>query len=1178
MQNLSDTALRNVNRLHNIRPAAITACAALLLYCSGCRQTPADTLFTALPVAETGISFENRLPEQTAEGGMNIIQYLYYYNGGGVAAGDVNNDGLTDLYFTSNVDKNRLYLNKGGFKFEDVTEKAGVGGSGSWKTGVAMADVNADGWLDIYVCQVGNYKSFRGKNQLFINNRDGSFTDRAEEYGLDLSAFCTQAAFFDYDRDGDLDCFVLCHSVHSPESYKDTSISRRYDALASDRLFRNEAISLAASVGNPSPSPSPKGEGGRRVDSVDAASPLPFRRGVEGGVYFTDITAQSGLRDGKSGYGLGLAIGDVNGDGYPDIYVANDFHENDFLYYSVEGQYFKEGITQSVGHTSNFSMGCDMADFNNDERPDIVTLDMKPEDEIILKSSQPGDQYPVYQFKHSYGYHWQFPRNNLQLNRGTGDGGRWTVDGRRGTVDGLPRPFGGGQTAEFSEIGQLAGMATTDWSWSALLADFDLDGWKDLYITNGIPHRPNDMDYLQFISSAAVQRQASDLEIISKIPSGIEANYCFRNKTDLRFEDVSAKWGLAQTGCSNGAVYADLDNDGDPDLVTNNLNQPASVYKNNTKGRNFLKIQLKGAALNPFAVGASVTLESSDGPRQMQYLQPVRGFQSSVEPLLLFGLDTLSAVSAIYIQWPDGTTQQIPGPVAANQTLRIRQEAAPTGPGTPAAGNPVLTPSPTPLPAHRERQADDITREKLLPWSLGTQGPKLAAGDVNRDGLDDFYIPGPSGGQLVLQTKQGFAAPKQLLKYTFAWNETCAVFFDANGDGAPDLYVGTGGNQLSGDQPGLADFLWLNDGRGNFEDHSSGLLPKMAENTACVRPGDFDGDGDLDLFVGGRSVTGAYGMAPNSFLLENDGAGHFTDASARAAGLGRIGMVTDAQWADINGDQRPDLVVCGEWMPLTVFQNTGSGFVKTEIPHSSGLWNSIAAADMDGDGDTDLIAGNFGLNSIFRASPEEPLGLWVKDLDQNGATDPVLSYYRQGKNRVFADKDWLTGQLPMVKKNFVQYRKYAESTFDDVFPAAMWAGAVHRTAEVLESCWVENRGKAAWALHPLPAEAQFSPVTAILTGDFDGDGYPDMLLGGNWYEVQPAIGRQDASCGTYLRGDGKGGFVAMPAGQSGFRLRGAVRDLKMIRKTGNRYSILAAINNGPAQEFELHPNTKTPKH
>jgi len=406
--------------MHNISPISTVAVVAMMLFSSACRQTPPDSLFTSLLPAETGVTFENHLPEQTAEGGMNIIQYLYYYNGGGVAAGDVNNDGFPDLYFTSNTEKNRLYLNKGGLKFEDVTEKAGVGGSGSWKTGVAMADVNADGWLDIYVCQVGNYKSFHGKNHLFINNRDGTFTDRAAEYGLDLSAFCTQAAFFDYDRDGDLDCFVLCHSVHSPESYKDTSISRQYDAMASDRLFRNEA-----------------------------------------GSHFTDITPQSGLRDGKSGYGLGLAIGDVNGDGYPDIYVANDFHENDFLYYNMGGRYFKEGISQSTGHTSNFSMGCDMADFNNDGLPDIVTLDMKPEDEITLKASQPADQYPVYQFKHSYGYHWQFPRNCLQLNRGPS------------TVHRPP-------STAFSEIGQLAGIATTDWSWSALFADFDLDGWKDL--------------------------------------------------------------------------------------------------------------------------------------------------------------------------------------------------------------------------------------------------------------------------------------------------------------------------------------------------------------------------------------------------------------------------------------------------------------------------------------------------------------------------------------------------------------------------------------------------------------------------------------------------------------------------------------------------------------------------
>ena len=517
-----------------------------LLGLVACQKTAAPPLFSALQPSATGIVFVNDLPEQTPEG-MNIIQYLYYYNGGGVAAGDLNNDGRCDLYFTSNTGQNKLYLNRGDCHFDDVTATAGVGGTGSWKTGVTIADVNGDGWLDIYVCQVGDYKKFKGKNQLFINNGAAAggltFTERAAEYGLDLTAFCTQAAFFDYDLDGDLDCFILCHSVHSSGSYRDTARSRRFDPLASDRLYRNDN---------------------------------------------GHFTLQPGIGGGASGYGLGLVVGDLNGDGYPDLYVANDFHENDYLYYNMGGKYFREDVAGSMGHTSNFSMGCDLADYNNDARPDLITLDMKPADEATLKASQPADAYDVYTYKHSLGYHWQFPRNNLQLNRGS-----------------QPAPD---QNVHFSEIGQLAGVATTDWSWSALFADLDLDGWKDLYITNGIVRRPNDMDYLKFISSAETQKNATDLQLIEKMPAGAVANYAFRNRKDLSFEDVSQSWGLAQRGCSNGAVYADLDNDGDLDLVTNNLNAPAAVLRNNSTGANWLTLQFQGGGKNPFGIGATIKI------------------------------------------------------------------------------------------------------------------------------------------------------------------------------------------------------------------------------------------------------------------------------------------------------------------------------------------------------------------------------------------------------------------------------------------------------------------------------------------------------------------------------------------------------------------------------------------
>ncbi len=1048
-----------------VRTKIVKTCALFVVtifFCT-CGQHSRPTLFTSLKPSETGIGFSNILPEQT-DGGMDIIQYLYYYNGGGVAAGDLNNDGLPDLYFTSNTGQNRLYLNRGDFRFEDLTEKSGTAGTGSWKTGVTMADVNADGWLDIYVCQAGNYKSFQGKNQLFINNRDGTFSDKAAEYGLDLAAFCTQATFFDYDLDGDLDCFILCHSVHSPESYKDTSISRQFDPLSSDRLFRNE--------------------NGK----------------------FVDVTGSSGLHDGKSGYGLGFAVGDVNADGYPDIYITNDFHENDFLYYNVQGKYFREGIVESTGHTSNFSMGCDMADVNNDGRPDIVTLDMKPEDETTLKASQPPDQYQVYEYKHSYGYHWQFPRNCLQLNRGTAGPSPDRSPGK-----GNNHPPG----AVFSEIGQFAGIASTDWSWSPLLADFDLDGWKDLFISNGIPHRPNDNDYLKFISSGAVQQNASDLELIRKMPSGAAANYCYRNRGDLTFEDESGNWGLDHKGFSNGAIYADLDNDGDLDIVTNNLNEPASIFRNNVAGAHFVKIKFAGDGANTFGIGAQVYVFTG---KQVHLFEnhPVRGFQSSVEPgAVTIGLGKSKSIDSLIVTWPGGA-QEVQYGIPSNRTLILkRKNATPRPPGgSESPGSPVLHPE-TQIPsAQRPGDVSDIAREKLMPWSLGTQGPKVVVSDLNGDGLDDFYTPDTA----FLQQADG-------------------TFF-----------------------PGNASIL------------SHGYTSK---NTSCLRMADFDGDGSPDMFIGTRWVTGAYGLAAKSYLLKNNGSGQFveTPIHSQKGNIGIGGMVTDACWADLENDDRPDLVVCGEWMPVTIYRNTPTGFEKTEIPHSSGLWNCVRAADFDGDGDIDLVAGNLGLNSILRASPSEPLGLWVKDFDGNGSTEPVLTYYRQGKNYVFSDKDALVSQLPFLKKRYVEYRKYAESTFDEVFPEEIRKGALHREVEILATCYFENKGNGQWVAHPLPNEAQLSPVFAALPYDFNGDGHPDILLGGNFYEVQPAIGRFDASSGTLLLGDGHGNFRPSEPSESGIWLPGPVRDLEILNGPGGRKRLLVAVNNGNFRLVELstHP-------
>ncbi|MCC6410395.1 MAG: VCBS repeat-containing protein [Saprospiraceae bacterium] len=1021
---------------------------------------------------------------------MNIIQYLYYYNGGGVATGDVNGDDLPDLYFTSNLGADKLYLNRGNFKFEEATEKAGITQAGSWKTGVTMADVNADGLLDIYVCEVGDYKKFKGKNRLFINlgaDKPGGiprFEEKAAEYGLDLKAFATQAAFFDVDADGDLDCFVACHSVHSAGSYRDTSLTRKYDPLAADRLFRNE-----------------------------------------GNGKFTDVSRVYGIYGGTAGYALGLVVSDVNGDGRPDVYIGNDFHENDYLYLNRDGKRFEETAAKSFGHQSNFTMGCDVADVNNDGRADLVSLDMKPPSETLLKASQPVDAYDVFTFKHSQGYHWQFPRNNLQLNRGQAPDGDYPL---------------------FSEIGQLAGVDATDWSWSALFTDLDLDGHKDLYITNGIVRRPNDMDYLKFISSKEVQRNATDLQLIEKMPRGDVPNACFQNRGNLGFSDVAATWGLAKNGFSNGAVYADLDNDGDPDLVTNNLNAPASVYQNKGNGNKALKIMLKGDGKNPFAIGARVWVWQK-GKMQYAENQPTRGFQSSVEPgMLLFGLGKDSLVDSLVVAWPDGRFSK-----RNNIVVRGKAEVLQSGSGsvfsasqkyTAAAGLQYLRFATT------DNTYADNAVEKLIPWYLSTQGPELAVADLDGDGLEDIIVAGYHV-RWYKQTAQGQWLENNFEAVSDSIEAVTVEVFDVNNDGLPDVFLGTGGYEV-GDKIPNRDYLLTNLGKGQFSQFKYQLKTSMTLQTSCARAADVNGDGYQDLFVGGRGVEGVYGMPGRSRLLLNDGHDLLYDMTETwSKDLAHAGMVTDARWADVNADGKPDLITVGEWMQLTVWYNREGYFEKMALPATGGFWQTVVVSDVDGDGDPDFLAGNLGLNSVLSASPKEPLGLWLGDFDGNGASDPLITWYRQGRHVLFADKDLLVSQMPSLRKDFVEYRKYAEAKFDDVFPAEKQKKARHFTAEMLESVWVENLGGEKWAVHVLPVEAQFSTVFAILPMDWDGDGQDDYLLGGNFYEVMPAIGRLDASYGALLLNK-KGVFKNVEPVESGLWLRGPVRDLKNFGKKG----------------------------
>ena len=1079
---------------------------SFLFFISCQSENNENTVFTELSPEKTGVTFANNITEDDRN---NIIQYLYYYNGGGVAAGDVNNDGLPDLYFTANQGQNKLYLNKGnpevsgqGFHFEDATEAAGVGGKGNWTTGVTMADVNGDGYLDIYVCNVGNYKGFTGRNELFINNKNGTFTEQAVAFNLAFQGLATQAAFFDYDNDGDLDCYLLNHSTHDAGRNFDVTYRATPNAIAGDRLMRND------------------------------------------GSQFTDVSAEAGILSSKIGYGLGIALSDINQDGCMDIYISNDFQENDYLYYNNCDGTFREGSAMSLGHQSNFSMGSDIADFNNDALPDLVTLDMKPEDEKTLKKSAGAESYERYLQKLNDGFHYQYPRNNVHLNRGT--------------------LFG--RAAVFSEIGQLTGIDATDWSWSALFSDFDNDGFKDLFITNGIFRRPNDMNYLKFQSSDIVQQNATDLEIANQMPSGKVSNYCYQNKGDLKFENVTKKWGLEHVGISNGAAYADLDGDGDMEIITNNINETAKIYNNNTnKKANYLKIKLKGENQNTFGIGAKVYIQHQ-GKVYYQEQSPTRGFQSSVDYALNFGLKDITVIDSVTVIWNNGiyeTKTQVP----TNQTMTFSQKNAERffiyTPQKPV--NPVFLDATKEIGiemAHQENPFSDFSIQRLMTHALSTEGPALAVGDVNGDGLDDVFLGGAKGqnGQLFIQKYEN-ATPGFTLKsqdFDAICEDVDAEFFDADNDGDLDLFVVSGGNEWAENAPALTDRLYLNDGKGNFTKSKNEIFSNG--NGSCVRPNDFDKDGDIDLFIGNRVITGKYGVATSSTLLINDGKGKFMPL--KSAEFQNIGMVTDAIWADYDNDKDDDLIIVGEFMPITIYENKNgqihhSSFI---IHHSEGWWNTIKAADLDNDGDLDFVVGNHGLNCDLTASVEKPLEMYVHDFDENGSLDQMLCYFNGEKSYPFASQDELISQLPAKRKSYLKYDKYAESQIESVFDKSALAKAKKLTANELHTVWIENdNGK--FKIHALPIEAQFAPTESILIQDFDGDGNQDIILGGNFYGVIPKIGRYDASYGNYLQGDGKGNFKDIEPRKSGWSLSGEIRDMKMMA-IGDNVAVIVARNNG----------------
>jgi len=1074
-------------------------------------------LFTLLPSSYTGVSFENRV-EATPE--LNVFTYRNFYNGGGVAAGDLNGDGLPEVMLTSNQHGNKLYLNKGHFQFQDITDEAGVGGKGSWATGVTFADVNGDGLLDIYVCYAGNIAGKRRANELYINqgldaNGIPTFKEEAAQYGLADEGYSTQATFLDYDRDGNLDMFLVENSYRPANSFGIRNIRNVRDKLGGQKLFHND-----------------------------------------GNGHFTDVSAKAGIFGGEIAFGLGVVVSDVNRDGWPDIYVSNDFFERDYLYINNHDGTFDERLDREMPYLSYFSMGLDIADINNDGWPDIYTTDMLPEDEYRLRTTSTFEGWDTYQAKVKNGFHFQLMRNMLQLNNGNGT---------------------------FSDIGQMAGVARTDWSWSALLADLDLDGYKDIYVTNGLARDVTSQDYVAFLANQQTTLTANkgkkvDYKALTDATTSTKLeHYVFRNKGDLTFTNETANWGLDKPSFGNGATYADLDGDGALELVVNNVDDTAFIYRNNARtllsANHYLQVKLDGEGHNRFGIGSKVTLQNG---KQILYqeLSPTRGFQSSVDYVLTFGLGKIDTVQTVIVTWPDGRVSNVKN-VAANQRITVKQSESAKGIVAPLQPvRPLVTDvtQQTTFPfVHHENDYVDFDRERLMPKMLSTEGPLMAVADVNGDGLDDIFIGGAKdqpSAILIQQPDGGFVkSNEQLLAQDALSEDIGAVFFDANGDGHPDLYVVTGGSEFSDAASPLEDRLYLNDGKGNFR-KAVGALPPLALSGSRVAAADFDGDGAIDLFVGGRSVPGRYGIDPQSVLLRNDGRGKFTDVTDKAApGLSHIGMVTDAMWKDIDGDGRPDLIVVGEWMPITIFHNAGHGKLeKMNVPgleKSNGWWNRIIAGDFAGHGRVDFIVGNLGLNTRLQAKEKEPVTMYVKDFAHNGFVQQIVSYYNNGKQYPLALRDDLLRSLTFLQDRYPNYKDYAKQTVADVIPQKDLSDAVVKNAYTFATSLARNNGDGTFTLVPLPLEAQIAPMYGILATDIDGDGKADLLMAGNFDGVKPEIGKMSAGYGLYLRGDGKGHFTPVRELESGFFVPGQARDIQRVRTRKGSVYIVSRNNDRP---------------
>ena len=1101
-------------------------CIVSIALCVFSCKSPATVVTLFQLVNNSGINFNNKVVDGQLE---NSFYFRNYYNGGGVATGDINNDGLPDIMMTSNMGENKLYLNKSGFKFQDISLQAGLRQDSMWSTGVVFVDINNDGWLDIYECNSGHMKNGNRRNKLYINNhslqtsgKDSglvTFTESAAKYGLDFKAYATQASFFDYDNDGDLDCFII----------------------------NNSPVPINT-IGN-----------SNRRSLPDAQWPVAdFLKGGGDHLYrndnnvFKEVTIAAGIHGSLMSFGLGMSVGDINNDGYPDIFVANDSYERDYLYINQKNGTFKDELENWTEHNSFSSMGSDIADINNDGYNDIFTTDMLPGDDYRLKTLGAFDNIDLYRTRLNSGFYRQYMKNCLFVND---------------------------QNGKMVETANYSGVAGTDWSWGGLFFDADNDGYNDIYVCNGINHDVTNLDFMDFFANEVVQKMVISGEkqnvdsVIKHIPVYQLPNKMYKNNGTLQFTDIGQAWGITELSASNGAAYADLDGDGDLDLVVNNENQPAFVYRNNSREQNknsYIGISLKGNAGNTFAIGSKIKVYK-DGQVFYRELFPSRGFQSSMDYKQIIGLGSLTQVDSMIVIWPDRSFTKYDHP-ALNKVHTLQQPAKAVNQynfSKPLV-IPLLKQVPVAMDKHKEDDYIDFYTERNLPEMLSKEGPKIATADVNGDGLEDVYIGGAKdqAGQLYLQTTTGSFIKKEedIFKQYSAFEDVAVLFFDADKDGDADLFIGAGGNNTEPNTRELQHRLYLNDGKGNFTIDARAFANSNM-NISVAAANDFDGDGDLDLFVGSRSIPFNYGLTPQSYLYVNDGYGHFTDvAAAMNPGISQAGMVTGAVWADVTGDAKKELIITGEWMAPRIFSYNGKTFDEqknTNLTTLFGWWQTVTAADVNGDGKQDLILGNVGENFYLRPDAKSPVKLWLNDFDQNGTTEQFITRSIEGKDMPVFLKREITDQFPGLKKQNLKHSEYATKTIQDLFGKEVIAKATVKEFNYCQSVVAINNGHGGFTIQPLPVMVQLSSVNAVYATDINGDGKPDLVLGGNMFGFPPQFGRLDGSYGHVLLNTGKGEFKWIKPGESGISLRGEIKDIKEIAVKGKRCLLVVQNDEAP---------------